>query len=113
MNPVRQFRSIAQRHLETVWTLFPQRASELGLHQFDARLGENDPRTWQALAKLSAETLARSRLCRMPRLPAMTGSTAAASSPSCVRSCTAAGTCSAGAITRRSIAIRRSSPSFS
>ncbi|HEX8310682.1 MAG TPA: DUF885 domain-containing protein [Chthoniobacteraceae bacterium] len=57
MSPVREFRAIAQRHLEAVWALFPQQASEVGLHQFDAELGENDTRTWEAHERLLATTL--------------------------------------------------------
>jgi hypothetical protein len=54
MNPVREFRSIAQRHLEAKWALFPQEASNLGLHQFDADLGENDAELWLSYGKLVA-----------------------------------------------------------
>jgi Bacterial protein of unknown function (DUF885) len=55
--PVRRFRSVAQRFLEESWRRFPQRASEAGLHDFDGELGANDRGTHLAQRRLLAETL--------------------------------------------------------
>src|SRR5215203_4499286 len=54
--PIAQFEAAAQQYLEHWAELFPHEASDLGLHQFDALLGRNDPRTHQlhiALLKTS------------------------------------------------------------
>lgn len=56
-NEVRRFRAEAQRHLEKTWALFPHEASDLGLHEFDGALGNNDADTWQRHARLLATTL--------------------------------------------------------
>ncbi len=53
----RRFRAIADRYLDATHRLFPQDASELGLHQFDAELGENDARTHLAHRALVAGAL--------------------------------------------------------
>ncbi|MDQ3622731.1 MAG: DUF885 domain-containing protein [Verrucomicrobiota bacterium] len=59
MSPaVRQFRRLADHYLEEHWKLFPQEASEHGLHAFDDQLGENDADTWQRSIRLMGETLA-------------------------------------------------------
>jgi hypothetical protein len=42
---VRQFEDITRKYLDAAHELFPQDASELGLSQFDHRLGKNDERT--------------------------------------------------------------------
>src|SRR6187402_1897223 len=50
-NPIRQFRALVESFLDETHALFPQVASERGLHQFDALLGENDATThWHYLA---------------------------------------------------------------
>lgn len=54
---VRKFRALAQAYLEEWYCLFPQEASELGLHQYDGLLGENDARTHLAHRTLVAATL--------------------------------------------------------
>ncbi|MDB6172591.1 MAG: hypothetical protein JWL59_1902 [Chthoniobacteraceae bacterium] len=53
----KRFHSVAQSYLEQTWALFPHEASELGLHQFDTELGENDARTWQKHGLLLRATL--------------------------------------------------------
>lgn len=40
--PARQLHSIAERYLSETHALFPQEASDLGLHQYDGDLGAND-----------------------------------------------------------------------
>lgn len=57
MNPVREFRTLSQSYLEAYWTLSPQSASEVGLHQYDGELGENDARVWKSYGQLGDETL--------------------------------------------------------
>ncbi|MES2570391.1 MAG: DUF885 family protein, partial [Verrucomicrobiota bacterium] len=57
MSPLRQFDRLTQSYLEETWALFPHEASDLGLHQFDAELGENDAATWQAHGRLLAAAL--------------------------------------------------------
>lgn len=42
---IRRFRAVVDRYLDETHALFPQLASERGLHQFDAQLGENDATT--------------------------------------------------------------------
>ena len=54
---VRSFRASAERYLEASYELFPQHASDLGLHQFDALLGENDAATHRQFGALVERTL--------------------------------------------------------
>ncbi len=54
---VRKFRGLVDRYLDETHQLFPQDASELGLHQFDALLGDNDARVHLAHRRLLAEIL--------------------------------------------------------
>ncbi len=57
-NPeVRRFRKIAEHWLEESHRLFPQDASELGLHEYDAELGENDAATHLEYRRLLRSTL--------------------------------------------------------
>lgn len=55
---VKLFRSISARYLDEAHALFPQEASELGLHQFDAQLGQNDPSLHERHNRLMGVTLA-------------------------------------------------------
>jgi uncharacterized protein (DUF885 family) len=55
---VREFRRATERYLEANWTLFPLEGSEVGFHEYDAELGENDAATWQQHARLMRTTLA-------------------------------------------------------
>jgi hypothetical protein len=58
MNSIlRRFRSIADRYLAETHRLFPQDASELGLHEFDAELAGSDARSQLTHRKLTAEAL--------------------------------------------------------
>ncbi len=58
MNPaVRRFRALGERYLDETHALFPQIASERGLHQFDALLGENDAATHRQFLALVETTL--------------------------------------------------------
>jgi uncharacterized protein (DUF885 family) len=58
MNPaIRQFRALVGRYLDETHALFPQLASERGLHQFDALLGENDAATHRKFSALVQITL--------------------------------------------------------
>lgn len=55
--PIRKFKALVERFLDETHALFPQVASERGLHEFDALLGQNDETVhWQYLA-LVEETL--------------------------------------------------------
>lgn len=54
---VREFQRLAERHLEEMWALFPHEASDLGMHEFDAELGENSSRTWQTYEQSLSKTL--------------------------------------------------------
>lgn len=56
-HPVRQFRGIVDRYLEANWQLFPEDASEAGLHQFDAELGENGAASWKKYVRLATDAL--------------------------------------------------------
>lgn len=58
MNPeIRSFRALAERYLEETHQLFPQDASDLGLHQFDDLLGDNDAQVHLTHRRLMADTL--------------------------------------------------------
>ena len=48
----------AKKFLDESHALFPHEASELGLTQFDAELGRNDPPTHDDYTRLLRETLA-------------------------------------------------------
>jgi len=54
---VRRFRAVVDRYLDETHALFPQVASERGLHQFDAQLGENDAATHQKYTALVESAL--------------------------------------------------------
>jgi hypothetical protein len=54
---VRSFRACTERYLEASYALFPQQASDLGLHQFDALLGQNDAATHREFGALVERTL--------------------------------------------------------
>jgi len=56
-SPVRRFRALGERFLDETHTLFPHVASERGLHQFDALLGENDAATHRKFLALIESTL--------------------------------------------------------
>lgn len=56
---VREFRSLADTWLRETHRLFPQEASEQGLHEFDAELGENDAALHRTYGDLLQSTLAR------------------------------------------------------
>ncbi len=56
--PVRRFRALAARYLDETHRLFPQTASERGLREFDALLGENDAATHETYLTLVETTLA-------------------------------------------------------
>ena len=61
MHPdLKEFRIVTRRFLERSYELFPQAASELGLHQYDGDLGRNDAETHRAYVELVAEALAAS-----------------------------------------------------
>ena len=53
----RQLRAVFERYQEETWALFPQDASDLGLHAYDALLGPNDAAAWNAHGRLLTETL--------------------------------------------------------
>src|SRR5690349_16482704 len=55
---LRRFREITDRWFDENNRLFPQDASEMGLHAFDGKLGENDSETHLAHRRLLTETLA-------------------------------------------------------
>ena len=55
--PVRRFRALAARYLDETHRLFPHVASERGLHEFDALLGENDAATHREFLALTETTL--------------------------------------------------------
>lgn len=55
--PARQLRAVFERYQEETWALFPQDASDLGLHAYDALLGPNDAAAWNAHGRLLTETL--------------------------------------------------------
>jgi hypothetical protein len=58
MNPsVRQFRALTANYLDEAHHLFPHVASERGLHEFDAQLGQNDDATQLEYQALVAATL--------------------------------------------------------
>ena len=58
MNPeIRRFRALTERYLEETHQLFPQDASELGLHKFDALLGDNDAQVHLTHRRLMVATL--------------------------------------------------------
>jgi uncharacterized protein (DUF885 family) len=54
---LRRFRALAARYLDETHRLFPQVASERGLHEFDALLGQNDPATHREFLALIETTL--------------------------------------------------------
>ena len=56
---IRGFRSTAQRFLAESYNLFPQAASELGLHAYDAELGPNNPGVYSRYIHLLKTTLNR------------------------------------------------------
>lgn len=56
-NDAREFRSLWTRYFERLYRLFPHEASELGRHEFDAELGDNDERTHREHVSLIRETL--------------------------------------------------------
>src|SRR3954466_1093528 len=51
-----RFRAISDRYLEEFFRLFPQDASELGLHQHDGSLGDNGPAVHLEYERLCVET---------------------------------------------------------
>jgi len=53
----RRFRALVERYLDEYHALFPQVASERGLHQYDALLGENDAATHLGASALAGATL--------------------------------------------------------
>ena len=55
--PVRRFRALAARYLDETHRLFPHVASERGLHEFDALLGQNDAATHLEYLALVETTL--------------------------------------------------------
>ncbi len=58
MNPAaRRFHALVARYLDETHALFPQVASERGLHQFEALLGENDAATHHKFSALVETTL--------------------------------------------------------
>jgi hypothetical protein len=61
---IRSFRALVERYLEETHALFPQVASERGLHQFDALLGENNAATYRQFLALVETTL-----CEVEALP--------------------------------------------
>jgi len=48
-----RFRALADEYLDEFFRLFPQDASEMGLHQYDGELGENGPATHLAYERLA------------------------------------------------------------
>lgn len=52
------FRKTAESFLQTSHRLFPHEASELGLEEFESRLGRNDAETYRRYIRLLRETLA-------------------------------------------------------
>ncbi|RYD74563.1 MAG: hypothetical protein EOP84_19715, partial [Verrucomicrobiaceae bacterium] len=54
---IRSFRKLVDCYLEETHKLFPQDASELGLREFDALLGDNDARVHLTHRRLLTETL--------------------------------------------------------
>jgi uncharacterized protein (DUF885 family) len=54
---LRQFRTAADRYWDETWALFPTSASDAGLHQFDADLGESDTTTWKQHALVMRRAL--------------------------------------------------------
>jgi hypothetical protein len=62
--PVRRFRALAARYLDETHRLFPHVASQRGLHEYDALLGQND-----AAVHLEALALAESTLREIEALP--------------------------------------------
>jgi len=55
--PVRRFRALAARYLDETHRLFPHVASERGLHEFDALLGQNDVATHREFLAITETTL--------------------------------------------------------
>lgn len=55
--PVQQFRKLASRYLDETHRLFPHVASERGLHEYDALLGDNDAATHLEYLALVETTL--------------------------------------------------------
>ncbi|MEI9897681.1 MAG: hypothetical protein WDN28_28435 [Chthoniobacter sp.] len=54
---IRRFRALAAHYLDETHRLFPQVASERGLHEFDALLGQNDAATHREFLALAETTL--------------------------------------------------------
>jgi uncharacterized protein (DUF885 family) len=54
---IRRFRALAARYLDETHRLFPQVASERGLHEFDGLLGQNDAATHREYLALVETTL--------------------------------------------------------
>lgn len=56
-DPIRSFRAIVDRYIDETHALFPQTASERGLHQYDADLGENDAATHLKYSEVVSDAL--------------------------------------------------------
>src|SRR5215207_9172923 len=57
LSELSRFRGLADRYLEEFFRLFPQDASEMGLHEYDGALGQNDAALHLECERLAERTL--------------------------------------------------------